>query len=94
MASFHQPISLLSSNTIRTPVQSAFLLPGFIYNAWSGGRLKKARSLGLVDERDTAIQNRASVITLIVLDLIIFTSCIALFEMSAKTGTVSRGWMI
>jgi hypothetical protein len=72
---------------------AVIILPGFILNAWLGYKSRLGQGRGLVDERDEAIGPRAAEITLYVLAIVVFLSSLLLYETSAETGLVSRGWM-
>ncbi len=69
------------------------ILPGFALNAWIGYKSKKGRISGQIDERDLAIENKASQITLIVISITIFLGSLLLYETHEQTGLVSRGWL-
>jgi uncharacterized membrane protein len=72
---------------------AVIILPGFVLNGWLGYKTKKARSNGQIDERDFAIERRASEITLIVVAIAVYLSSLLLYETHSQDGTVSRGWL-
>lgn len=74
-------------------VVALVILPGYILNIVVMQRSRRALSRGELDERDEAIANKASEVTLIILAVLIFGSCIGLYEVFREAGVVPVGWL-
>ena len=72
---------------------AAIILPGFLLNAWLGWKSKRGKKSRELDERDEAIARRASEATLIVVGILVFATCIILYETHLDSGTVPTGWL-
>lgn len=69
------------------------IMPGYLINLVIIGRSRRARRDGAIDERDQAIEHRATEATAIVIILAVYLLSITLFETSTKAGTVPSGWL-
>ena len=74
-------------------VTAAIILPGFLLTAWIGVRTRKGRLSGEIDERDLAVERKASEVTLVVFAIAVFLTSLLLYETHAGNGLVSRGWL-
>jgi hypothetical protein len=87
-------------NRLTAPDQSIWrflaaviILPGLLMNAWLGWRSKRGRQLHELDERDEANARRASEATLIVVAILVYLTCIILYETHFDSGVVPTGWL-
>lgn len=71
----------------------AIILPGYAINFFIMWWSRRGRRAGDLDERDKAIERRASEATLIVILLTVFLGSIGLYEAHADSGTVPAGWL-
>lgn len=73
-------------------LMAAVILPGYLINFaiiwWS----RRGHRAGSIDERDKAIEHRATEITAIILLLTIFLFSIGLYDANAESGVVPAGW--
>jgi len=78
--------------TTRT-LMGAVILPGYLISfavmAWA----RRGRRAGDIDERDKAVERRATEITALVMILAVYFFGIGLYEAHAEAGTVPVGWL-
>jgi hypothetical protein len=71
---------------------ASIIVPGYLINFaiiwWS----RRGRRAGEIDERDKAIEHRATEITALVMLLVVFLCSIALYDANVDSGTVPVGW--
>ncbi|RKZ15414.1 hypothetical protein DRQ50_07515 [bacterium] len=71
----------------------AIILPGYIINFFILWWSRRGRRAGDLDERDKAIELRASEQTMIVILMVVFLFGIGLYETHLESGTVPVGWL-
>jgi hypothetical protein len=72
---------------------AAIILPGFLFDAWRGWRLKRGRHRLELDERDDAIARRAAVATLFIVAVVVYFTSLLLYEAYHDRGAVPVGWL-
>jgi len=73
-------------------VVAAILLPGYLISMWILWRQRRGRDSGELDERDERVARRASEFTMIAVALVVYASCIALWETYKYSPVVPAGW--
>ena len=72
---------------------ATIILPGYAINFFILCCSRRGRRAGDLDERDKAIERRASEATLIVMLLWVYIGSIGLYEAGLDSGTVPAGWL-
>lgn len=85
-------LSSADGKTTRS-ILSAVILPAYVINFGILWRTRRGRQEGDIDERDEAIERRATEFTAIVVFLAVFLYGIALFDANVETGSVPAGWL-
>jgi hypothetical protein len=81
-----------SGHTARS-ILAAVIIPGYAINFAIMWRSRRGRRAGEIDERDKAIEYRATEITAVVLIVTVYLVCIGLYEAHAGEGSVPTGWL-
>jgi uncharacterized membrane protein len=80
--------------SIRVIVTSSFIIAGFILFFLMLALTKRKRLSGVErDERDILIGRRASEITLTIVVVYVFLTCIILYFVYGEINTIPRGWL-
>ncbi len=74
-------------------VIASIIVPGYLINFFLIWRTFRGRKSGEIDERDKAIEHRATELTAVLLLLGIFLFCIGLYDANVDKGTVPAGWL-
>lgn len=69
------------------------IVPGYLVNFAIMWWARRGRRAGEIDERDKAIERRATEISAVILLLVIFLVNIALYDANVDSGTVPVGWL-
>lgn len=72
---------------------AAIILPGFATTFFLLWWSRRGRRAGDLDERDKAIERRASETTLIIVLMWVYLGSIGLYEANLDSGTVPAGWL-
>jgi len=69
------------------------ILLGFAINFAVLGRARRGRGTGEIDERDAAVDRRATEVTAVVVIVAVYLFGVTLYETHADAGTVPVGWL-
>jgi len=71
----------------------SIILPGYLISFFLFQRARKGRKEGQMDERDKIIETKASEVSLIILMLVVYGTCIGLYESYRGAEAVPVGWL-
>jgi len=72
---------------------ATIIVPGYLVNFGIIWWARRGRRAGKIDERDKAVERRATEISAIILLLVVFLASIALYDANVDSGTVPVGWL-
>lgn len=72
---------------------ASVILPGYLISFAVMWRTRRGRRAGDIDERDQAVEHKATEITAIITLLAVYLAGMGLFDAHADTGVVPAGWL-